>query len=106
MRALEQDPPASGYYDLAALGRERAEAGGQTRLHIAFGTKPDLPNSTESVNLDAMHAHRLAAMGNCTLYPFPYSGHLVVLHLIDTKRLNALLARIITGIELAPEPLN
>ena len=103
MRALEQNRPASGYYDLAALGRDRA--GGQTSLHIAFGTKPDQPNSTESVNLDAMHAHRLAAMGNCTLYPFPYSGHAVVQHLIDTKRINALLAQIITGIELAPEPL-
>ncbi|MES2161623.1 MAG: hypothetical protein V4476_10745 [Pseudomonadota bacterium] len=102
MRALQQNPPASGYYDLAALRRDRA--GGQTHLHIAFGTKPDQPNSTESVNLDAMHAHRLAAMGNCTLYPFPYSGHTVVQHLIDTKRINALLAAIITGAELTPEP--
>lgn len=103
MRSLAQQPPASGYYDLAALARQRA--GGQTRLHIAFGTRPDQPNATESVNLDAMHAHRLAASGNCTLYPFPLSGHTVVQHLIDTKRLNALLASLIAGIELAPEPL-
>jgi len=103
MRALAQQPPPSGYYDLAALGRER---GGQTQLHIVFGTKPDRDDATESVNLDAMHAHRLAAAGNCTLYPFPYSGHAVVQHLIDTKRINGLLARIIAGIELAPEPFD
>jgi hypothetical protein len=100
MRDLADNPPASGYYDLAALGRERA---GQTALHIVFGTRPDGANSTESVNLDAMHAHRLAAMGNCTLYPYPYSGHPVVQHLIDTKRINALLALLITGVVLAPE---
>jgi hypothetical protein len=97
MRDLAQDPPASGYYDLAGLPR------GRTALHILFGTKPDQPNATESVNLDAMHAHRLAALGNCTLYPYPYSGHPVVQHLIDTKRINALLARLIGGIAMEEE---
>jgi hypothetical protein len=97
MRDLAQNPPASGYYDLAGLPR------GRTALHILFGTKPDQPNATESVNLDAMHAHRLAALGNCTLYPYPYSGHPVVQHLIDTKRINALLARLIAGIAMEEE---
>lgn len=100
MRDLVRNPPASGYYDLAALPR------GQTALHIVFGTKPELPNATESVNLDAMHAHRLAALGNCSLYPYPYSGHAVVQHLIDTKRINALLARLIAGIEIAEEGMD
>ncbi|NGZ84551.1 alpha/beta fold hydrolase [Duganella aceris] len=94
MRDLARDPPASGYYDLALLPR------GNTALHILFGTRPDSANATESVNLDAMHAHRLAALGNCTLYPYPYSGHAVVQHLIDTKRINALLARLIAGVEI------
>jgi len=97
MRDLAHNPPPSGYYDLTALPR------GDTALHLIFGTKPDQANSTESVNLDAMHAHRLAALGNCTLYPYPYSGHPVVQHLIDTKRINALLARLIAGIEIAEE---
>ncbi len=97
MRDLAQNPPPSGYYDLAALPR------GHTAMHLIFGTKPDQANATESVNLDAMHAHRLAALGNCTLYPYPYSGHPVVQHLIDTRRINALLARLIAGIEIAEE---
>jgi len=97
MRDLAQNPPPSGYYDLTALPR------GDTALHLIFGTRPDQANATESVNLDAMHAHRLAALGNCTLYPYPYSGHPVVQHLIDTKRINALLARLIAGIDIAEE---
>jgi hypothetical protein len=68
-------------------------------MHIIFGTKPDAAGK-ESVNLDAMHAQRLAAIGNCTLHPYPYSGHTVVQHLIDTKRINALLARLILNLEL------
>ena len=99
MRDLAQNPPPSRYYDLAPLPR------GHTALHLIFGTKPDQANATESVNLDAMHAHRLAALGNCTLYPYPYSGHPVVQHLIDTKRINALLARLIVGIEIEEEGL-
>jgi hypothetical protein len=102
MRALEQTPAPSGYYDLAALCRARATA--QTSMHIIFGTKPDQPNSTESVNLDAMHAQRLAAGGHCTLHPFPYSGHAVVQHLIDTRKINGLLAKLILDITLEPEP--
>ncbi|NYE60501.1 hypothetical protein FHW58_001653 [Duganella sp. 1224] len=100
MRDLATSPPPSRYDDLLALGRTRARL---PEMHILFGTKPDLEGGTESVNLDAMHAHRLAALGHCTLYPFPYSGHLVVQHLIDTKRINALLAKIIAGITLEEE---
>ncbi|MRW83892.1 hypothetical protein GJ698_07255 [Pseudoduganella sp. FT26W] len=101
MRDLATNPPPSGYDDLQALGRSRA--GALPDMHILFGTRPDQPDSTEAVNLDAMHAHRLAALGSCTLYPFPYSGHPVVQHLIDTKRINALLAKIIAGIALEEE---
>jgi hypothetical protein len=103
MRELAHNPPPSCYVDLAAL--RRAQQGALPELHIAFGTKPDGANATESVNLDAMHAHRLAAGGNCTLYPFPYSGHTVVQHLIDTRRINAFLARLIAGIEIASEAM-
>lgn len=102
MRELERAPPPSGYYDLAALCRARATA--RTAIHIIFGTKPDQPNATESVNLDAMHAHRLAGAGHCTLYPFPYSGHAVVQYLIDTRKINGLLAKLVLDITLAPEP--
>jgi hypothetical protein len=101
MRDLAAQPSASGYDDLQALGR--AKAGRLPGMHILFGTRPDKDGSTESVNLDAMHAHRLAAVGNCTLYPFPYSGHTVVQHLIDTKRINAMLAQIILGLALPDE---
>jgi len=100
MRDLAAHPPASGYYDLQALGRAKGAV--LPDMHIVFGTKPDQAGK-ESVNLDAMHAHRLAAMGNCTLHPYPYSGHTVVQHLIDTKRINALLARLIMNLELEEE---
>lgn len=114
MESLAQDPPPSGYYDLAALCRARATD--KTRLHLVFGTRPDVArpdvangvggaSASESVNLDAMHAQRLAAFGSCTLHPFPHSGHAVVQHLIDTRRINGLLARCILGLTLAPEPM-
>jgi hypothetical protein len=107
MESLAQDPPASGYYDLAALCRARASE--QTHLHLVFGTRPDVASTgtsaSESVNLDAMHAQRLAPFGRCTLHPFPHSGHAVVQHLIDTKRLNGLLAACMLGLALAPEPM-
>ena len=107
MESLAQDPPLSGYYDLAALCRARATE--HTQLHLVFGTRPDAVNSgasaSESVNLDAMHAQRLAAFGRCTLHPFPHSGHAVVQHLIDTKRINGLLASCILGLTLEDEPM-
>ncbi|ATD60820.1 hypothetical protein CNX70_12080 [Janthinobacterium svalbardensis] len=107
MESLAQDPPLTGYYDLAALCRARATE--HTQLHLLFGTRPDAANSgtsaSESVNLDAMHAQRLAAFGRCTLHPFPHSGHAVVQHLIDTKRINGLLASCILGLTLEDEPM-
>ncbi|MGK5074665.1 hypothetical protein [Janthinobacterium sp. ZB1P44] len=107
MESLAQDPPLSGYYDLAALCRARAT--GHTQMHLVFGTRPDAANAgagaSESVNLDAMHAQRLAAFGRCTLHPFPHSGHAVVQHLIDTKRINGLLASCILGLTLDDEPM-
>lgn len=112
MESLAQDPPPSGYYDLAALCR--AVATDDTQLHLVFGTRPDVARpdaasagagASESVNLDAMHAQRLAAFGRCTLHPFPQSGHAVVQHLIDTKRINGLLAACILGLALEDEPM-
>lgn len=107
MESLAQDPPLSGYYDLAALCRARATA--DTRMHLVFGTRPDAANAgagaSESVNLDAMHAQRLAAFGRCTLHPYPHSGHAVVQHLIDTRRINGLLASCILGLTLDDEPM-
>ncbi|SFX79988.1 hypothetical protein SAMN03097694_3296 [Janthinobacterium lividum] len=112
MESLAQDPPASGYYDLAALCRARATE--HTQLHLVFGTRPDAArpdvanpgaSASESVNLDAMHAQRLAAFGRCTLHPFPHSGHAVVQHLIDTKRINGLLAKCILGLALEEEAM-
>ncbi|QKY02926.1 hypothetical protein G3257_12150 [Janthinobacterium lividum] len=107
MESLAQDPPPSGYYDLAALCRARATD--DTQLHLVFGTRPDVASAgasaSESVNLDAMHAQRLAAFGRCTLHPFPQSGHAVVQHLIDTKRINGLLAACILGLALEDEPM-
>lgn len=107
MESLAQDPPPSGYYDLAALCRARATD--DTQLHLVFGTRPDAAHAgagaSESVNLDAMHAQRLAAFGRCTLHPYPQSGHAVVQHLIDTKRINGLLAACILGLTLEDEPM-
>lgn len=107
MESLAQDPPRSGYPDLAALCRARATS--TTQIHLAFGTRPDVGNAgasaSESVNLDAMHAQRLAPFGRCTLHPFPHSGHAVVQHLIDTKRINGLLAQWILGLTLEEDAM-
>lgn len=107
MESLAQDPPPSGYYDLAALCRARATE--TTQMHLVFGTRPDVANAgasaSESVNLDAMHAQRLAGFGRCTLHPYPHSGHAVVQHLIDTRRINGLLASCILGLTLDDEPM-
>ena len=109
MESLAQEPPLSGYYDLAALCRAKATQ--RTHMHLVFGTRPDAANggggagAGESVNLDAMHAQRLAAFGRCTLHPYPQSGHAVVQHLIDTRRINGLLASCILGLTLAPEAM-
>lgn len=103
MRALAADPPASSYNDLQALGLALGRDGAALPdTHLIFGTRPDQA-STEAVNLDAMHAQRLAIMGGCTLHPYPYSGHAVVQHLIDTRRIDALLAECIMGLAL-PAP--
>jgi pimeloyl-ACP methyl ester carboxylesterase len=67
MRDLAANPPASGYYDLQALGR--AKAGALPDMHIIFGTKPDAAGK-ESVNLDAMHAGWLpSATAHCIPIP-------------------------------------
>lgn len=86
---LEADPPPVRYFDLPALCRER---GGRTRLDIIFGTKPDA-GGTESVNLDAMHAHQFSGLPHCVLHPFPEAGHTVVKYLIDRGLIDDLLLR-------------
>lgn len=79
MRELAKYPPPSRYDDLLTLCRTRSA---HTALHVIFATDPggDLAanGSSEAVNLDAMHAHRIAASGRCSLSPFPHSGHAVV----------------------------
>lgn len=106
MRELALKRPPSIYDDLAALARARI--GSHSALHIIFGTHPGHAEASEAVNLDAMHAHRIAAAGRCSLSPFPDSGHAVVQHLIETKKLDALLALDLFGLtlqaELEPEP--
>lgn len=99
MQALEEFPPPNGYYDLPAL---ISKTGNKPQLHVFFGTKPD-EGATESVNLDVFHAHRYAALPNCHIHPFPGSGHAVVQHLIDTKRINGILGQHILGVEIPDE---
>lgn len=104
MRELARNPPPSLHDDLAALLRARGRP--DTDLQIIFGTDPGAGQGGEAVNLDAMHAHRIASGGRCTLSPFPRSGHAVVQHLIDTRRIDALLAQLLLGVTLdaPPEP--
>jgi pimeloyl-ACP methyl ester carboxylesterase len=89
MQALEQNPPASGYYNLRELC---LSAQNSTKLDIFIGTKPD--GGTESVNLDAMHAYRLNVSSQTQVHPYPESGHAVVHYLIDQHRqIDSLMAK-------------
>jgi hypothetical protein len=81
------------YFDLPTLYRTRGAPG---QVDIIFGTKPD-GGEGESVNLDAMHANRFSGFPNCSLFPFPESGHAIVKYLIDQKLINDLLYRHITA---------
>lgn len=99
MLDLQENPPPVSYLDLPELcGRMKT----QSDLRVFFGTQPDA-GATESVNLDALHAFRFAPLPNCTLYPFPGSGHAVVKYLIDTQKIDRLLAAHILDVDL-PEP--
>lgn len=102
MMDLEQIPPPVRYMDLPALCREMGET---SEMHLFFGTKPD-ENTTDSVNLDVLHAFRYAPLRNCSLHPYPESGHAVVKYLIDTKRIDDLLGQYILGLEPAPEAVD
>lgn len=101
MQAIESNPPSVWHPDLPTLYRQMHS---KSELHVFFGTKPD-EGASESVNLDVLHAFRYAALPNCHLHPFPASGHAVVQHLIDTRRINGILAKNILGIDLPEEPI-
>jgi len=89
MEQLEARPPPVRYFDLPALCRRR---GAGMRIEVFFGTMPDAVGY-ETVNLDAVHAQRLASLPNCTLHPFPESDHAIVQYLIDCKLIDDLLYR-------------
>ncbi len=80
MEDLQRSPPPVVYADLPSLCRYGKMTG---PIDIVFGTKPDAEGTVESVNLDALHAHRLAAAPNVRLHPVPESDHTVVKYLSD-----------------------
>lgn len=88
MRDLEKNRPVVCYFDLPRLCQDR---GIKSQIDLFFGTKPDREDSTESVNLDAVHAQRFAMLSNCRLRPFPESGHTIVQYLSDHDLMDGLL---------------
>jgi hypothetical protein len=87
MQTLQANPPAQSYFDLTAT---RSPTRNHPKLEIFYGQKPD-PETPGTINLDHFHAQRLAALPNCTLYPYPDSGHAIVQYLIEHRRLDPLL---------------
>jgi hypothetical protein len=59
-------------------------------LKIFYGQKPD-PETRGNLNLDDFHANRMAVLPNCSLYPYPDSGHAIVKYLIDNGLIDRLL---------------
>jgi pimeloyl-ACP methyl ester carboxylesterase len=91
LESLRADPPASIYDDLPRLSAELNHPG---ELHVVFGTHPGHDDGV-SGNLDAIHAFRLAARPDVTLYPYPGSDHPVVKWLVDHQQADDLLARLL-----------
>lgn len=91
MEDLERNPPGARYFDLVDLCRNAPTSGG---IDVFFGTKPEPGGTTESVNLDAFHAQRLAQIPRCRLHPFPESGHLIVPYLSDAGLMDGFLIRL------------
>ncbi|NJR16807.1 MAG: hypothetical protein HC785_14575 [Calothrix sp. CSU_2_0] len=91
MENLEANPPAQCYFDLLELNSSN-----KTKIDIFYGQKPD-PETPGNINLDDIHAQRLATLPNCTLYPDAESGHAIVKHLIDHKLIDSLLVKSLFG---------
>jgi pimeloyl-ACP methyl ester carboxylesterase len=94
MEDLQKRPPPVVYADLPSLCRHGKMQG---PIDIVFGTKPDAEGTVESVNLDALHAHRLAAAPNVRLHPVPESDHTVVKYLADNGLMDDLLIELVYG---------
>lgn len=91
MQNLEANPPAKCYFDLLELSSSN-----KTKIDIFYGQKPD-PETPGNINLDDVHAQRLATLPNCTLYPYAESGHAIVEYLINQKQIDSLLLKSLFG---------
>ena len=49
-----------------------------------------------------MHANRFSGLPECSLYPYPETGHAIVKYLIDHKLINDLLYRHMTSVNSIP----
>jgi pimeloyl-ACP methyl ester carboxylesterase len=91
MERLRQDRPRVAYLDLVGLGRS---VGFRGELQVVFGTHPRQDDGVSS-NFDALHALRLARLPNVSLYPYPEADHGIVQWLVENKRMDDLLIRLL-----------
>lgn len=98
MEDLERERPPVCYFDLLELC-QKSDA--SPDLRIFYGKKPD-PETPGEINLDDLHATRLNALPNCTLYPYEDSGHAIVKYLIDRKLIDRVLLEAIFDLKLQP----
>jgi hypothetical protein len=84
---LQANPPINRYFDLTKLPLASPNP---PRLDIFYGQKPD-PETVGNINPDEFHAQRLKSLPNCHLHPYAESGHTVVQHLIEHRKLDPIL---------------
>jgi acetyl esterase/lipase len=94
MQNLEANLPEKCYFDLL-----NKNGTGQPKIDIFYGQKPD-PETPGDINLDDIHARRLATLPNSTLYPYKESGHAIVQHLIDHNLIDSVLLKALFDIPI------
>ncbi|NJM20899.1 MAG: hypothetical protein HC836_32550 [Richelia sp. RM2_1_2] len=93
---LESSNLSCSYFDLIPLCQSKPA---HTKIHYIFGSRFE-DEETGEKNLDVLHASRLhGACLDIKFYAYPQSAHTVVKYLVDRKKINSLLLKLIFGID-------
>lgn len=93
---LETSNLSCSYFDLIPLYHSKVT---RTKIHYIFGSSLE-DGETGERNLDALHASRLhGACSDIKFYNYTQSGHTIVKYLVDNKKINSLLLKLIFRIE-------
>jgi ribosomal protein L16 Arg81 hydroxylase len=86
MQDLEGDRPAASYLDLLKL----PDRTNPPKIDLFYGKSPD-PETPGPINLDHIHAGKIAQLPHCTLHSYEESGHAIVKYLIDRHLMDQVL---------------